>query len=270
MRKTADEYAQQVREKIGFSPKIGIVLGSGLGDLGEKIENPVFVEYSALEGFPVSTAPGHKGRFAAGTLSGKQVICMQGRLHFYEGHNMADILLPIRTMRRLGVEILILTNAAGGINTAFSVGDIMLIEDHINFMGRNPLVGQNDDAFGCRFPDMSYAYDPQLRALAEQCAAEANADICKGIYLACSGPSYETPAEIRAFRTLGADAVGMSTVPEVIAANHCGMRVLAFSLISNMAAGILPQPLTEEEVLEAGRRKGAEMQKLIREIIKSL
>lgn len=164
MRKTADEYAQQVREKIGFSPKIGIVLGSGLGDLGEKIENPVFVEYSALEGFPVSTAPGHKGRFAAGTLSGKQVICMQGRLHFYEGHNMADILLPIRTMRRLGVEILILTNAAGGINTAFSVGDIMLIEDHINFMGRNPLVGQNDDAFGCRFPDMSYAYDPQLRA----------------------------------------------------------------------------------------------------------
>ena len=136
MRKTADEYAQQVREKIGFSPKIGIVLGSGLGDLGEKIENPVFVEYSALEGFPVSTAPGHKGRFAAGTLSGKQVICMQGRLHFYEGHNMADILLPIRTMRRLGVEILILTNAAGGINTAFSVGDIMLIEDHINFMGK--------------------------------------------------------------------------------------------------------------------------------------
>ena len=270
MRKTADEYAQQVREKIGFSPKIGIVLGSGLGDLGEKIENPVFVEYSALEGFPVSTAPGHKGRFAAGTLSGKQVICMQGRLHFYEGHNMADILLPIRTMRRLGVEILILTNAAGGINTAFSVGDIMLIEDHINFMGRNPLVGQNDDAFGCRFPDMSYAYDPQLRALAEQCATETKADICKGVYLACSGPSYETPAEIRAFRTLGADAVGMSTVPEVIAANHCGMRVLAFSLISNMAAGILPQPLTEEEVLEAGHRKGAEMQKLICEIIKNL
>ena len=183
---------------------------------------------------------------------------------------MADILLPVRTMRRLGVEILILTNAAGGINTAFSVGDIMLIEDHINFMGRNPLVGQNDDAFGCRFPDMSFAYSPELRALAEQCAAETGIAICKGVYLACSGPSYETPAEIRAFRTLGADAVGMSTVPEVIAANHCGMRVLAFSLISNMAAGILPQPLTEEEVLEAGRRKGAEMQKLICEIIRNL
>lgn len=270
MRKTADEYAKLIREKIGFSPKIGIVLGSGLGDLGEKIENPVFVDYNTLEGFPVSTAPGHKGRFIAGVLSGKQVICMQGRLHFYEGYNMADILLPVRTMRRLGVEILILTNAAGGINTAFSVGDIMLIEDHINFMGKNPLIGQNDDAFGCRFPDMSYAYNPELRALAEQCAEETDIDIRKGVYLACSGPSYETPAEIRAFRTLGADAVGMSTVPEVIAANHCGMRVLAFSLISNMAAGILPQPLTEEEVLEAGRRKGAEMQKLICEIIRNL
>lgn len=270
MRKTADEYAKLIREKIGFSPKIGIVLGSGLGDLGEKIENPVFVDYNTLEGFPVSTAPGHKGRFIAGVLSGKQVICMQGRLHFYEGYSMADILLPVRTMRQLGVEILILTNAAGGINSAFSVGDIMLIEDHINFMGRNPLVGQNDDAFGCRFPDMSYAYNPELRALAERCAEKTGIGICKGVYLACSGPSYETPAEIRAFRTLGADAVGMSTVPEVIAANHCGMRVLAFSLISNMAAGILPQPLTEAEVLEAGRRKGAEMQKLICEIIKKL
>ncbi len=270
MRKTADEYAQEIRKSIGFSPKIGIVLGSGLGDLGEKIENPVYTDYSALEGFPVSTAPGHKGRFIAGTLAGKQVICMQGRLHFYEGHDMADILLPIRTMRRLGVEILILTNAAGGINTAFSVGDIMLIEDHINFMGRNPLVGQNEDAFGCRFPDMSFAYNPELRALAEQCAKKINVNICKGVYLACSGPSYETPAEIRAFRTLGADAVGMSTVPEVIAANHCGMRILAFSLISNMAAGILPHPLTEEEVLEAGRRKGAEMQNLICEIVKEL
>lgn len=270
MRKTADEYAQKIQSIIGISPKIGIVLGSGLGDLGEKIENPVSIDYSALEGFPVSTAPGHKGRFIAGKLAGKDVICMQGRLHFYEGHDMADILLPIRVMRRLGTETLILTNAAGGINKTFSVGDIMLIEDHINFMGRNPLVGQNDDAFGCRFPDMSYAYNPDLRTLAEQCAAASGVDIRKGVYLACSGPSYETPAEIRAFRTLGADAVGMSTVPEVIAANHCGMRVLAFSLISNMAAGILPQPLTEEEVLEAGRRKGAEMQKLICEIIKKL
>lgn len=270
MRKTAAEYAEILKEKIGVTPKIGIVLGSGLGGLGKKIENSVFVDYKDLDGFPVSTAPGHKGRFVAGKLAGKDVICMQGRLHFYEGHEMADILLPVRTLRCLGVETLILTNAAGGVNTAFSVGDIMLIEDHINFMGKNPLVGQNDDRFGCRFPDMSFAYAPELRALAEESAAETGIDIRKGVYLACSGPSYETPAEIRAFRVLGADAVGMSTVPEVIAANHCGMRVLAFSLISNMAAGILKQPLTEEEVLEAGRKKGTEMQKLICRIIEKI
>lgn len=270
MRKTAAAYAAILQEKIAVQPKIGIVLGSGLGDLGEKIENPVVVDYKDLEGFPVSTAPGHKGRFIAGTLAGKAVICMQGRLHFYEGYDMAELLLPVRTLKSLGVETLILTNAAGGVNTAFSVGDIMLIEDHINFMGRNPLVGQNDDAYGCRFPDMSFAYDPDLRALAEKCAAETGVAIRKGVYLACSGPSYETPAEIRAFRVLGADAVGMSTVPEVIAANHCGMRVLAFSLISNMAAGILKQPLTEEEVLEAGRRKGAEMQMLICRILENM
>ncbi len=270
MRKTAAEYAEILKGKIGVTPKIGIVLGSGLGGLGEKIENSVFVDYKDLDGFPVSTAPGHKGRFVAGKLAGKDVICMQGRLHFYEGHEMADILLPVRTLRCLGVETLILTNAAGGVNTSFSVGDIMLIEDHINFMGKNPLVGQNDDRFGCRFPDMSFAYAPELRALAEESAAETGIDIRKGVYLACSGPSYETPAEIRAFRVLGADAVGMSTVPEVIAANHCGMRVLAFSLISNMAAGILKQPLTEEEVLEAGREKGAEMQRLICRIIEKI
>lgn len=270
MSKSAAEYAAILSEKIGIRPAVGIVLGSGLGDLGEKIEDPVVVEYKDLPEFPVSTAPGHKGRFIVGTLSGKPVLCMQGRLHFYEGHDMADIMLPIRVMRLLGVETLILTNAAGGINQAFSVGDIMLIEDHINFMGRNPLVGANDASFGCRFPDMSFAYSPELRRLAEACAEETGVPICKGIYLACSGPSYETPAEIRAFRVLGADAVGMSTVPEVIAANHCGMRVLAFSLISNMAAGILEQPLTEEEVLEAGRRKGAQMQTLICRILEKM
>ena len=195
---------------------------------------------------------------------------MQGRLHYYEGHSMADVILPVRVMRMLGAKTLIATNAAGGINTSFSVGDIMLIEDHINFMGKNPLVGANDETLGCRFPDMSFAYSPELRALAERCAGEIGTQLCKGVSLACSGPSYETPAEIRAFRTLGADAVGMSTVPEVIAANHCGMRVLAFSLISNMAAGILRQPLTEEELLEAGRQKGAEMQRLIVEILRNL
>ena len=270
MRKTPQEYASLIRERCPLVPEVAIILGSGLGELGEQIENAVAVDYGTLPGFPVSTAPGHKGRFLLGTLGGKAVVCMQGRLHYYEGHSMADVILPVRVMRMLGAKTLIVTNAAGGINTSFSVGDIMLIEDHINFMGRNPLVGANDETLGCRFPDMSFAYSPELRALAVRCAGEIGTQLCKGVYLACSGPSYETPAEIRAFRILGADAVGMSTVPEVIAANHCGMRVLAFSLISNMAAGILRQPLTEEEVLEAGRQKGAEMQRLIVEILRNL
>lgn len=270
MRDTPQGYAALIREKCPFVPEAAIILGSGLGELGEQIENAVAVDYGTLPGFPVSTAPGHKGRFLLGTLGGKAVVCMQGRLHYYEGHSMADVILPVRVMRMLGAKTLIATNAAGGINTSFSVGDIMLIEDHINFMGRNPLVGANDETIGCRFPDMSFAYAPELRALAERCAGEIGTQLCKGVYLACSGPSYETPAEIRAFRILGADAVGMSTVPEVIAANHCGMRVLAFSLISNMAAGILRQPLTEEEVLEAGRQKGVEMQRLIVEILRNL
>lgn len=270
MRDTPQGYAARIRERCPLVPEVAIILGSGLGELGEQIENAVAVDYGTLPGFPVSTAPGHKGRFLLGTLGGKAVVCMQGRLHYYEGHSMADVILPVRVMRMLGAKTLIVTNAAGGINTSFSVGDIMLIEDHINFMGRNPLVGANDETLGCRFPDMSFAYSPELRALAERCAGEIGTQLCKGVYLACSGPSYETPAEIRAFRILGADAVGMSTVPEVIAANHCGMRVLAFSLISNMAAGILRQPLTEEEVLEAGRQKGAEMQRLIVEILRNL
>lgn len=270
MHRTAAEYAQMLEAKIGIRPKIGIVLGSGLGDLGEKIEQCVAVDYADLPEFPVSTAPGHKGRFLAGVLAGNPVLCMQGRLHTYEGHSMEALSLPIRVMRLLGVETLILTNAAGGINRAFSVGDIMLIEDHINFMGRNPLIGPNDSSFGCRFPDMSYAYSPELRQIAEACSQETGVSICKGVYLACTGPSYETPAEIRAFRALGADAVGMSTVPEVIVANHCGMQVLGFSLISNMAAGVTNQRLTEEEVLETGRRKGAELQKLLCRILEKL
>jgi purine-nucleoside phosphorylase len=259
-----------VKSKIGVTPETGIILGSGLGSLGEKIENPVYIDYKDIEGFPVSTAPGHKGRFIVGTLSGKAVICMQGRFHFYEGYAMQDIVLPVRLMHLLGVRNLIITNAAGGINKDFSVGDLMLINDHINFMGTNVLIGRNDERFGVRFPDMSYAYNPELRALAKKCAKETGVEIKDGVYIGCTGPSYETPAEIRAFRILGADAVGMSTVPEVIAANHCKMRVLAFSLISNMAAGILDQPLTEEEVLEAGRKKGEEMQRLITRIIGEL
>lgn len=264
------ENVEYIKSKIFDLPTVGIVLGSGLGSLGEKIENPIYIDYKELSGFAVSTAPGHKGRFIFGKLGGKSVVCMQGRLHFYEGWSFQEIMLPIRVMKFLGVENLIMTNAAGGINKSYNVGDIVLINDHINFMGRNPLVGENDSDIGKRFPDMSFAYSPKLRELAKKCSLETGVEVKDGIYLACSGPSYETPAEIRAFRTLGADVVGMSTVPEVIAANHCGVKVLAFSLVSNMAAGILEKPLTEEEVLEAGARKGAEMQKLIVNIIEKM
>lgn len=256
-----------IKSKIKDLPEIGIVLGSGLGSLGEKIESPIYIDYKELDGFAVSTAPGHKGRFIFGKLAGKNVVCMQGRLHYYEGWSFDEITLPIRVMKFLGVKNLILTNAAGGINKSYNVGDIVLINDHINFIGRNPLIGQNDSDIGARFPDMSFAYDLKLRELAKAGSKETGVKIKDGIYIACSGPSYETPAEIRAFRILGADVVGMSTVPEVIAANHCGVKVLAFSLVSNMAAGILEKPLTEEEVLEAGTKNGAEMQRLIINII---
>lgn len=270
MRKSAQAYAEILLSKTDLRPKTAIVLGSGLGSFGESLENPTFVEYKALEDFPVSTAPGHKGRFIFGEVSGKAVVCMQGRLHLYEGYPIEDIVLPIRVLKCMGVENIIMTNAAGGINESFKVGDLMLFEDHINFMGQNPLIGPNDDSFGCRFPDMTFAYSPELRAIAEESAKALNIELRKGVFLACLGPSYETPAEIRAFRALGADAVAMSTVPEVIAANHCGMRVLAFSLISNMAAGILKQPLTEEEVIVAGEQKAEELKCLMQEIIKRI
>lgn len=265
-----EKTAELIKYKIDFMPEIGIVLGSGLGELGDSVENPVYIDYKDIEGFPVSTAPGHKGRFIIGTLSGKRVMCMQGRFHYYEGWSPREIVLPVRVMKRMGVKSLIVTNAAGGINESFNVGDIMLITDHINFMGFNPLAGRNDESFGVRFPDMTFAYNPELMRIAEKCSESTGVEIKRGVYIACSGPSYETPAEIRAFRTLGADAVGMSTVPEVIAANHCGIKVLAFSLICNMAAGILSRPLTEEEVISAGEKKGGELKRLISEIIRKM
>ncbi len=264
------EAAEYVRSRIEKTPKIGIVLGSGLGDLASYIENKVEIPYGEIPHFACSTAPGHKGQLVYGSLNGKTVICMQGRLHYYEGHPMKDIIFPVRVMKLLGVETLILTNAAGGINREFQVGDLMLIEDHINFQGTNPLIGPNDEQFGPRFCDMSYTYTPALRNLAKQVAKQLNIPLQEGVYLACTGPSFETPAEIRAFRVLGADAVGMSTVPEVIAASHCGMQVLAFSLITNMAAGILDQKLTEEEVMVIGQRQGHVLQSLVRNILNQM
>lgn len=258
---------QYIQSKISGKYEIGIILGSGLGSLGEKIENPQYVDYADIPNFPVSTAPGHVGRFVFGTLNGKKVMCMQGRIHLYEGYPVESVVMPIRVMRKMGVEKLIVTNAAGGINESFNVGDIMLITDHINFTGRNCLMGANDAEFGVRFPDMSFAYAPQLRETALKCAKAMNMNLQQGVYIGCTGPSYETPAEIRAFRVMGADTVGMSTVQEVIAANHCGMQVLGFSLVSNKAAGLSGERLTEEEVLTIGKQKSEEMQTLIMKIL---
>lgn len=256
-----------IKSKIKDNYEIGIILGSGLGTLGEKIANPEYVDYTDIPDFPVSTAPGHVGRFVFGTLNGKNVMCMQGRIHLYEGYPVESVVMPIRVMKMMGVKTLIVTNAAGGINENFDVGDIMVIADHINFTGKNCLIGKNDDRFGVRFPDMSFGYSPELSKVAFNCAKRLNMKLQKGVYIGCTGPSYETPAEIRAFRIMGADAVGMSTVQEVIAANHCGIDVLGFSLISNKAAGLSRERLTEEEVLTIGRQKSEEMQTLITEIV---
>lgn len=259
-----------IRTKITDTYEIGIILGSGLGTLGEKIEEPKYVDYADIPKFPVSTAPGHMGRFVFGKLNGKNVMCMQGRIHLYEGYPVESVVMPIRVMKMMGVKTLIVTNAAGGINENFDVGDIMVISDHINFTGRNCLIGKNDDRFGVRFPDMSFGYSPELSNVAFNCAKKLGMKLQKGVYIGCTGPSYETPAEIRAFRIMGADAVGMSTVQEVIAANHCGINVLGFSLISNKAAGLSGERLTEEEVLTIGKQKSEEMQTLITEIVGEL
>ena len=264
------EAADYVRSKVSETPRIGVILGSGLGDIAGRIENKTEIPYGQIPHFARSTAPGHKGQLVFGTLNGVTVLCMQGRLHFYEGHPMDAIIFPIRVMKLLGVQTLIVTNAAGGVNKGYQVGDLMLIQDHINFLGTNPLIGPKMQEFGPRFCDMSYTYTPRLREIAKKTAARLNIPLQEGVYLACTGPSFETPAEIRAFRTLGADAVGMSTVPEVIAASHCGMQVLAFSLITNMAAGVLDQKLTEEEVIVIGRRQGTVLQSLVLEILGQL
>lgn len=260
--------ASDLRERIGVTPTVGIILGSGLGDLASRIENPVAVPYSQVPGMRVSTAPGHAGRFVAGRLSGKDVICMQGRLHFYEGYPMTDITYPIRLMKLLGVTHLIVTNACGAVNTAFIPGDLCIITDHINMLGTNPMIGQNDPAFGPRFFDMSEAYNPELRALALQVGREQGLRLQQGVYLGYTGPSYETPAEIRAFRVLGADLVGMSTVPEVIVAHHCGLKTLAIGMVTNMAAGVTREKLSEQEVIDTAAAKGKALQELVAEVVR--
>ena len=263
----AKEY---IIQKLPAPPTVGLILGTGLGGLAEKIENTVVIPYKDIPGFAVSTAPDHKGQLVCGTLGGKQVVCMQGRLHFYEGHSMKDIIFPIRVMKLLGIEALIITNAAGGINFDFNVGDFMLIDDHINFMGTAPTIGKNDDEFGPRFFDMTYTYAPALKELAFEASAELGIPLQRGVYLGCTGPHFETPAEIRAFRVLGADAVGMSTVPEVIAAAQCEIPVLAISMITNMAAGMLSQKIDGSDVTETAEKKADSLQQLIHSIIKKI
>ena len=262
--------AEYIRSKICKAPEIGIILGSGLGGLAQEISSPVFIPYSEIPDFAQSTAPGHAGRFVAGQLSGKNVLCMQGRFHFYEGHSFADVTFPVRVMKKLGIQTLLVTNASGGINPHFEVGDFMLIDDHINFMGSNPLIGENAEDFGPRFCDMTYAYDPALKKIAMAAADACEIELKRGVYLGCTGPSFETPAEIRAFRTLGADAVGMSTVPEVIVASHCEMPVLAISMITNMAAGILEQKLDGQDVIDTANRRAKVLQTLVSCIVEKI
>lgn len=242
------------KELTEFKPEIGLILGSGLGFFADdRIEVVGRLPYGEIAGFPVSTVPGHAGQFVYGTLAGKRVICMQGRFHFYEGYSMAELTLPIRLMHQMGVHTLFVTNAAGGINLDYVPGDFMLLSDHINFLGTNPLIGWQGDE-GVRFPDMTAVYNPTLRAKIREWAQANAVDLKEGVYLATTGPSFETPAEIRAFAALGADAVGMSTVPEAIVARKFGMRVLGISCITNAAAGISKTELTHEEVSETADR----------------
>ena len=248
-----DKAAAYVREVLGDA-QVGIVLGSGLGDYAESLTDARMVPYDEIPGFPKTTVPGHAGELWAGLLHGKRTLMMRGRFHSYEGHPLNDLVLPIRMMARLGVKTLILTNAAGAVNLNFTPGDLMLITDFINFSGKNPLTGPNIDELGPRFPDMSRAYDKRLRAIAAEVALEHGIALREGVYAWFNGPTYETPAEIRMARVLGADAVGMSTVPETIAAVHAGMQVLGISCLTNMAAGILETPLSHQEVTETAER----------------
>jgi purine-nucleoside phosphorylase len=249
-----EEAARFLTTKIAPVPEVAIVLGSGLGAFADSLGGGVSLSYETIPHWPASRVIGHAGRLVAGTAKGRRVLALSGRAHFYEGHDLGTVTFATRVLGRLGVKTLFLTNAAGGINVKFGSGALMVIDDHINLQGTNPLIGANDDRFGRRFPDMSEIYSKRLRSLADAAAKALPLAIEHGVYIAVTGPSYETPAEIRAFRTLGADAVGMSTVAEAIVARHMGIEVLGISCISNMAAGILPQPLTEEEVIETTGR----------------
>ena len=267
MRYTFSDYKQAadlVAQRLGgFQPEVAMILGSGLGDMADLAENPIVIPYGEIPGFSVSTAPGHKGQLVFGTLAGKRVAVMQGRLHAYEGYSFEEVCFPLRVLRLLGCDKLVITNASGGVNLDFQVGDICLLTDHIKFFMDSPLRGQNIPEFGTRFPDATHLYTLRLQDVARQVAKEQGLRLVEGVYMYFPGPSYETPAEIRAIRVLGADLVGMSTVPEVIAAGHAGMEVLGFSLVSNAAAGITGEALSEQEVLDAAAAAKERFSRLI-------
>ncbi|MBJ9988434.1 purine-nucleoside phosphorylase [Paenibacillus sp. S28] len=252
--KQIQEAAAFIQSKGGVQPEVGLILGSGLGILADLIQDGISIAYEDIPHFPVSTVEGHAGELLLGTIEGRSVVLMKGRFHMYEGYGPEVTAFPVRVMKELGVKSLLVTNAAGGINTAFEPGDLMVLTDHLNLTGRNPLIGANEPALGVRFPDMSEAYSRRLRQLLKDTAASKNIPIREGVYAGLLGPTYETPAEIRMLRTIGADAVGMSTVSETIVARHAGLEVLGISCISNMAAGILDQPLSHEEVMETTER----------------
>ena len=254
---------ESVRKKTDFQPRVALVLGSGLGDYADSIQVEAEIPYGDIEGFPVSTVPGHDGRFIFGYVGEVPVVCMKGRVHYYEGYPISDVVLPTRLMKLMGAQILFLTNASGGVNPGFAPGDLMMITDHIACFVLNPLLGANIDELGVRFPDMSEIYDRSLQEVIRSCAEKENIPVKEGVYLQLTGPSYESPAEIHMIGVLGADAVGMSTAVEAIAANHMGMKICGISCVCNLAAGLSPTPLSHEEVQAAADKASAQFKRLV-------
>ena len=257
-----------VRKVTDFEPEVAIVLGSGLGDYANDIKVECEIDYKEIEGFPVSTVPGHAGKFIFGYVGDVKVVCMKGRVHYYEGYPISDVVLPTRLMRMLGARILFLTNASGGINPSFTAGDFMMLTDHVSIWAPNPLIGPNIDELGTRFPDMTHVYDADLRKIIEETAAKEGIGLKQGVYAQLTGPSFESPAEIKLLHKLGVDAVGMSTVVEAIAANHMGMKICGISCVCNLAAGMTDNPLTHEEVQAAANEAAPKFKKLLTESVK--
>jgi purine-nucleoside phosphorylase len=267
---TLDDAVQRIRVETDLEPRVGVVLGSGLGGLADEVESPVEIPYTDIPGWPVSTAVGHTGVLVLGTISGVPIAVMRGRAHLYEGVGADRVVYGVRVLAKLGIRSLVVTNAAGGIDPDFRPGQLVLISDHVNLQGTSALVGVNDESLGPRFPDMSDAYDPELRRIAHEAARGLGIELGEGVYAAWLGPQFETPAEIRFMRAVGGDLAGMSTVQEVIAARHMGIRVLGISVVTNMAAGVLPEKIDHEAVLEVGARAAGSLTALLRELVPTL